>query len=259
MRAQSLIKFEKVTKVYQAGDIETLAINEVDLEICAGQYIAISGPSGGGKSSILSVMGMLDQYTHGRYLFKGRDVAAMSRKEQSKVRNTEIGFIFQSFNLIDSLSVFDNVALPLRYRQDINQSELTDRVHEALKNVGMEHRKNHNPGQLSGGQQQRVAVARAFVVKPSIILADEPTGNLDSKSAEIVMDLLRKQYEAGVTVCIVTHDPRYTRDAELTINVLDGQVKHTKVNSLHESDHSTATMELFESEHHATSEPVTPA
>lgn len=234
MIGQSLIRFEKVTKVYQAGDIESYAINEVDLEIKSGEYVAISGPSGGGKSSILSVMGLLDQCTSGSYLFKGQDVTAMSRVEQSRIRNTEIGFVFQSFNLIDSMSVFDNVALPLRYRKGVSQSELFDKVNEALKSVGMSHRTKHYPGQLSGGQQQRVAVARAFVVEPSVILADEPTGNLDSKSAEVVMELLNDKFRAGVTVCIVTHDPRYTVDAQRTISVLDGRI---------ESEHSNTSKE----------------
>lgn len=224
MSGHSLIEFQKVTKVYQAGDIETHAISELDLEIKAGEYIAISGPSGGGKSSILSVMGLLDQCTSGRYLFNGQDVSAMSRSDQAKLRNTQIGFVFQSFNLIDNMSVFDNVALPLRYRKGITHTEMVERVTEALKSVGMEHRTKHYPGQLSGGQQQRVAVARAFSVNPSIILADEPTGNLDSSSAEIVMELLKKQFDTGVTICIVTHDPRYTKDATRTLHVLDGKI-----------------------------------
>lgn len=225
MNNQALIQFEKVTKVYQAGDIETHAINDVSFEINAGEYVAICGPSGGGKSSVLSVIGLLDDYTSGRYLFKGGDVSSMSRKEKSNIRNNDIGFVFQSFNLIDNLSVFDNVALPLRYRKNINNSELHDRVSEALKNVGIDHRIKHFPGQLSGGQQQRVAIARALVVRPSIILADEPTGNLDSKSAEVVMELLSKQHKAGVTICMVTHDPRFTQDATKMIEILDGTVK----------------------------------
>lgn len=225
MSEQNLIQFERVTKVYQAGDVETHAISNVDLTISSGEYVAISGPSGGGKSSILSVMGLLDQCSSGRYLFKGQDVSAMSRGDRSKIRNTEIGFVFQSFNLIDNMTVFDNVALPLRYRKDIDHAELSHRVNSALESVGMAHRAKHFPGQLSGGQQQRVAVARAFVVQPSIILADEPTGNLDSKSAEVVMELLKQQFDAGVTICIVTHDPRYTVDATRTLHVLDGSIK----------------------------------
>lgn len=231
MNYKSLIQFEKVTKIYQAGDIQTYAICDVDLEVKAGEYIAISGPSGGGKSSILSVMGLLDQCTSGRYLFKGKDVTLMSKSEQSIIRNTEIGFVFQSFNLIDSMSVYENVALPLRYRKDISFSELSERVNSALKSVDLIHRSNHFPGQLSGGQQQRVAVARAFVVNPSIILADEPTGNLDSKSADIVMALLKSKHDAGVTICMVTHDIRYTVDATRTIHVLDGSVKTERPNT----------------------------
>lgn len=225
MSAKNLIQFEKITKVYQASDMETYAINEVDLIINAGEYVAISGPSGGGKSSILSVMGLLDQFTSGRYCFKGRDVSALSRSELSTIRNQEIGFVFQSFNLIDNISVFDNVALPLRYRKEISASELRDRVDAALVSVGMAHRAKHFPGQLSGGQQQRVAIARAFIARPSIILADEPTGNLDSKSADIVMELLKSQFQEGVTICMVTHDTRYTTDATRILHVLDGQVK----------------------------------
>ena len=231
MSALNLIQFEKITKIYQAGDIETYAINEVSFDIKAGEYVAICGPSGGGKSSVLSVMGLLDDYDAGQYLFKGQDVSKMSRAEKSNIRNSEIGFVFQSFNLIDNLSVFDNVALPLRYRKEMNDSELNDRVIDALRSVGMDHRINHFPGQLSGGQQQRVAVARALVVKPSIILADEPTGNLDSKSAEAVMELLRKQHKAGVTICMVTHDPRFTQDATKMIEILDGTVKTVHQNA----------------------------
>ncbi len=225
MSNNKLIQFQKLTKIYEAEDVETYAIFEVDIEINVGEYVAISGPSGGGKSSILSVMGMLDQCTGGRYLYKGQDVSHMSRSDQSKIRNTEMGFVFQSFNLIDSISVFDNVALPLRYRKNISHSELSDRVNAALKSVAMEHRTKHHPGQLSGGQQQRIAIARALVIGPSIIFADEPTGNLDSKSAEVIMDLLKQQFDAGVTICMVTHDTRYTTDATRTIHVLDGIIK----------------------------------
>lgn len=228
MNGDNLIQFEKVTKIYQAGDVETFAIHEVDLQIKRGEYVVISGPSGGGKSSILSVMGLLDKCTSGRYLFKGRDVIGMSRGELAKIRNTEMGFVFQSFHLIDTISVYDNVALPLRYRDDLSASEKDLRVKDALLNVGMDHRLKHLPGQLSGGQQQRVAVARAFVGRPSIILADEPTGNLDSKSAEIVMNLLQKQFQSGVTICMVTHDPRYTTNVTRTIHVFDGSIQGEK-------------------------------
>ena len=220
-----IIKFDMVTKVYQAADVETYAINEASFEIQLGEYVAISGPSGGGKSSILSVMGMLDGFSSGKYLFEGKEVSGMSRPEKSEIRNRKIGFVFQSFNLIDSLNVFDNVALPVRYRSDISSAEMSERVEQALKSVGMEHRIKHFPGQLSGGQQQRVAVARALVAQPSIILADEPTGNLDTNSAEIVMQLLKDQHLGGVTICIVTHDPRYTKDATKTIEVLDGKIR----------------------------------
>lgn len=243
MNGDNLIQFEKVTKIYQAGDVETFAIHEVDLQIKRGEYVVISGPSGGGKSSILSVMGLLDKCTSGRYLFKGRDVTGMSRSELARIRNTEMGFVFQSFNLIDTISVYDNVALPLRYRDDISASEKDQRVKDALLNVGMDHRLKHLPGQLSGGQQQRVAVARAFVGRPSIILADEPTGNLDSKSAEIVMDLLQKQFQSGVTICMVTHDPRYTADATRAIHVFDGSIQSEESRtpqSVHAAEMATA-------------------
>jgi putative ABC transport system ATP-binding protein len=231
VRTENLIEFQEVTKIYQAGDIETHAINNVSLDVKAGEYIAITGPSGCGKSSILSVMGLLDKCSSGRYLFKGEDVSGMSRAGQSKIRNTEIGFVFQSFNLIDSMSVFDNIALPLRYREGITEPQISERVRKVLEHVGMAHRMNHFPSQLSGGQQQRVAVARAFVVNPSIILADEPTGNLDSKSAETVMELLKRQHDSGVTICIVTHDPRYTADATRTLHVLDGSIEHQQSRS----------------------------
>lgn len=224
-----IIKFDNVTKAYQTSDIETTAICKMNLEIYKGEYIAITGPSGGGKSSILSVMGMLDGCSDGTYFFKGADVSLMSKSQKSKVRNTEIGFIFQSFNLIDTLSVFDNVALPLRYRSDISDDELRKRVDGALESVELAHRSGHFPSQLSGGQQQRVAVARAFVIDPSIILADEPTGNLDSKSADIVMQLIREKFESGVTVCMVTHDPRYTSDATRIIYIEDGAIANAKV------------------------------
>ena len=229
MNGGSLIQFERVTKIYRAGDVETFAIYEVNLQIERGEYVVISGPSGGGKSSILSIMGLLDRCTSGRYLFEGRDVTGMSRRELARIRNTEMGFVFQSFNLIDTMSVYENVALPVRYRGDISASDKDQLVKDALVNVGMDHRLKHLPGQLSGGQQQRVAVARAFVSRPSIILADEPTGNLDSKSAEIVMKLLQKQFEFGVTICMVTHDPRYIVNATRAIHIFDGSIQNEEV------------------------------
>ncbi len=220
---QPLIEFKNLSKTYRTEEIETLAVNEVDLHVYPGEYLVIQGPSGGGKSTLLSVMGLLDAPTGGQYLFKGQDITQFNRAQLAKLRNQELGFVFQAFNLIEGLSVYDNVALPLRYQVDVTAPELKERVENALKAVGMDHRLKHFPTQLSGGQQQRVAIARAMVGCPSIILADEPTGNLDSKSAETVMALLKQQHESGVTVCIVTHDPRYTVDATRSVTMLDGK------------------------------------
>lgn len=219
----TLIELQNLSKIYRTEEIETLAVNEVSMHIDQGEYLVIQGPSGGGKSTLLSVIGLLDKPSSGKYLFKGQDVTQFSRAQAAQLRNHELGFVFQAFNLIESSNVFDNVALPLRYRKDVNKAQLEERVNDALKQVGMDHRIKHFPTQLSGGQQQRVAIARAMVGNPSIILADEPTGNLDSKSAETVMELLKQQHEKGVTVCIVTHDPRYTVDATRAITMLDGK------------------------------------
>ncbi len=224
MNTEKLLEVVDVSKVFSTEEVETFAVNKVNFHINRGEYLAISGPSGGGKSTILSILGLLDSPTEGEYFFRGKATSKLSRDELSTIRNQEIGFIFQSFNLIESMSVLDNVMLPLIYRPGAKKADVKARAIHCLEQVGMAHRKNHSPTQLSGGQQQRVAVARAMVTNPSIIFADEPTGNLDSKSAETVMDLIKQQHDNGATVCIVTHDPRYTQDATRTIHFADGSL-----------------------------------
>lgn len=221
---KNLIKFENLYKIYRTDEVETYAINGIDLSVAEGEYVAIAGPSGCGKSTILSIMGLLDQPSSGAYFFKNEDATGFDRNRLAGIRNREMGFVFQAFNLIESLRVIDNVKMPLIYRGDLSKSNINDRAEAALEKVNMMHRRNHYPTQLSGGQQQRVAIARAMVNNPSIIFADEPTGNLDSNSAEAVMELLHAQHQSGATVCIVTHDPRYTKDATRIINVLDGKI-----------------------------------
>lgn len=218
-----IIELDAVSKVFASDEVKTHALAGVHLKIAAGEFIAISGPSGSGKSTLLAILGLLDSPTHGHYRFEGRQVENFSPRGQTKLRNQQIGFIFQSFNLIGELDVFENVALPLRYR-GVAKAELTDRVTRALQSVDMGHRLRHRPAQLSGGQQQRVAVARAIVTQPSILLADEPTGNLDSENGEAVMDLLRGLHREGTTICMVTHDPRYTRAAQRCIRLFDGRI-----------------------------------
>jgi putative ABC transport system ATP-binding protein len=203
--------------------VETHALAGIQLEVQTGEYLAIAGPSGCGKSTLLSILGLLDTPSEGRYWLNGRPVEQLSLSERARTRNREIGFIFQSFNLIGDLTVFENVELPLTYR-GMKASERKSRVGEALERVGMAHRAKHLPSQLSGGQQQRVAVARAVVGQPLILLADEPTGNLDSKNGEVVMDLLRELHKGGATICMVTHDPRYAAHADRSIHLFDGQV-----------------------------------
>jgi putative ABC transport system ATP-binding protein len=223
MGTQSLLKLDGVTKVFLTDDVETHALSGVHMDIGKGEYVSIAGPSGCGKSTLLSILGLLDSPTHGEYLLNDRSVAGLVASERARVRNREIGFIFQSFNLIGDLSVFENVELPLTYR-GMRPAERRERVGAALERVGMAHRAKHLPSQLSGGQQQRVAVARAVAGEPLILLADEPTGNLDSKSGEAVMGLLRELHESGATICMVTHDPRYARHAERGIHLFDGRV-----------------------------------
>jgi putative ABC transport system ATP-binding protein len=237
--AQPLIQLEGVTKVFFTDEVETHALAGIHLEIQSGEYIAIAGPSGCGKSTLLSILGLLDSPTEGRYILNGKEVATLPLSERARVRNREIGFIFQSFNLIGDLNVYENVELPLTYR-GMKSAERKERVMQALEKVGMAHRAKHLPSQLSGGQQQRVAVARAVAGSPSILLADEPTGNLDSKNGEAVMELLRELHREGATICMVTHDPRYARHADRSIHLFDGRV-------LEEDGSKRAEKELEES------------
>src|SRR5438552_5195049 len=218
-----VIQLEDVTKVFLTDEVETHALSNISMQIERGEFVAISGPSGCGKSTLLSILGLLDSPTSGNYTLSGRPVQSLSMSDRARVRNREIGFIFQAFNLIGDLTVYENVELPLTYRGMLS-SERKKRVIDALEKVGMAHRMKHYPSQLSGGQQQRVAVARALGGAPSILLADEPTGNLDSKNGEAVMDLLRELHREGATICMVTHDPRYSRYADRTIHFFDGQV-----------------------------------
>jgi putative ABC transport system ATP-binding protein len=220
---ESLIRLSDVRKVFQTDDVETHALADIDMTIDRGEYVSISGPSGCGKSTLLAILGLLDTPSAGRYVLNGRAVADLPSSERARVRNREIGFIFQSFNLIGDLSVFENVELPLTYR-GMAAAERKRRVNDALEKVGMSHRARHTPGQLSGGQQQRVAVARAVAGEPLILLADEPTGNLDSKSGESVMSLLTELHQAGATICIVTHDSRYATHARRHIQLFDGRI-----------------------------------
>jgi putative ABC transport system ATP-binding protein len=214
---------DSVTKVFYTDEVETHALAGIHLEINQGDYISIAGPSGCGKSTLLSILGLLDSPTDGSYQLNGKPVQGLSLSERARIRNREIGFIFQSFNLIGDLTVYENVELPLTYR-GMNSAERKKRVNAALEKVGMAHRAKHLPSQLSGGQQQRVAVARAVVGDPLILLADEPTGNLDSTNGEAVMDLLRELHRGGATICMVTHDPRFARHADRSIHLFDGRV-----------------------------------
>lgn len=221
---KTLIQLNNIKKVFYTDEVETHALSGISLTIDKGEYVSISGPSGCGKSTLLSLLGLLDTSTEGQYQLAGHDVSDISKQERAKIRNREIGFIFQSFNLISDLDVEENVELPLTYRSDLSKEERQVMVKAALEKVDMGHRGKHFPSQLSGGQQQRVAVARAIAGNPSIILADEPTGNLDSKNAESVMHLLDRLHNEGATICMVTHDPRSAERAERNIDVIDGCV-----------------------------------
>src|SRR5512143_510729 len=221
--SSTLIKLDGVSKVFQTDEVETHALSDVHLEIKKGELVSIAGPSGSGKTTLLSILGLLDSPTGGRYLLGGEPASDLSPSQRALMRNRRIGFIFQSFNLIGDLTVYENVELPLTYR-GMPPSERRQRVEAALERVGMGHRARHMPGQLSGGQQQRVAVARAVAGEPLILLADEPTGNLDSKTGDAVMELLAELHRGGATICMVTHNPAYTRYATRTVTLFDGRV-----------------------------------
>jgi putative ABC transport system ATP-binding protein len=221
---QLLIETEDLTKIFYADEVETHALSGVHLSIRQGEYVAMSGPSGCGKSTLLSIIGLLDTPTGGRYRLNGQPVESLDFSQRSRIRNQEIGFIFQSFNLIGDLTVYENVELPLTYRQRMPAADRKTRVMESLDRVGMAHRVRHYPSQLSGGQQQRVAVARALAGHPSILLADEPTGNLDSRNGDAVMELLQNLHREGATICMVTHDSRFSKHAEREVHLFDGKV-----------------------------------
>jgi putative ABC transport system ATP-binding protein len=221
--SEPVVLLEGVSKIFHAEEVETHALSRVHLEIRHGEFVSIAGPSGCGKSTLLSIVGLLDSPTEGGYTINGKPVASLSISERSRIRNREIGFVFQAFNLIGDLTVYENVELPLTYR-NMGLSDRRRRVQDVLDRVGMAHRMKHYPAQLSGGQQQRVAVARALGGQPSVLLADEPTGNLDSKNSEAVMELLKELHGEGATICMVTHDPRYAGIADRTIHLVDGRI-----------------------------------
>ena len=220
---KTLIQMDGIKKIFYTDEVETHALTNIHLDIEEGEYVSISGPSGCGKTTLLSILGLLDSPSDGHYTLNNQEVAGLNFAERARIRNREIGFIFQAFNLIGDLTVFENVELPLSYR-GMPASERKDRVMAALEKVSMSHRTKHYPAQLSGGQQQRVAVARAVVGQPSILLADEPTGNLDSKNSESVMSLLDELHSQGATICMVTHDPRWARHANRNISLFDGRI-----------------------------------
>jgi putative ABC transport system ATP-binding protein len=221
--SEPLIALTGIKKVFYTDEVETHALSDIHLEIRKGEYLAIAGPSGCGKTTLLSILGLLDSPTEGSYTLSGQPVSRLTATERARVRNRQIGFIFQAFNLIGDLTVYENVELPLTYR-GMPAEERRSRVQSALERVGMSHRMKHFPAQLSGGQQQRVAVARAVAGDPAILLADEPTGNLDSTNGEAVMELLRELHQGGATICMVTHDARYARHAERSVHLFDGKV-----------------------------------
>ena len=225
---EALIRLEGITKVYYTDELETHALSNIDLEIADGEYVSIAGPSGSGKTTLLSILGLIDSPTSGEYTLGGEAVANLSPADRARVRNRQIGFIFQSFNLIGDLTVAENVELPLTYR-GMTAEERKSRVQQSLERVKIAHRGNHYPSQLSGGQQQRVAVARAVAGDPAILLADEPTGNLDSHNSEAVMDLLAELHAGGATICIVTHDARYARHADRLVQLFDGRLTGEEV------------------------------
>jgi putative ABC transport system ATP-binding protein len=225
---KNLIKLEGITKVFLTDEVETHALSGIHLDINQGEFVSIAGPSGCGKSTLLSILGLLDTPTDGKYMLNSHPVESLSLTDRARIRNREIGFIFQSFNLIGDLTVYENVELPLTYR-GMPGAQRKEHVTEALERVGMAHRAKHLPSQLSGGQQQRVAVARALAGKPSVLLADEPTGNLDSKNGDAVMELLQQLHRSGSTIVMVTHDPRFARHADRTVHIFDGRIVEEQV------------------------------
>jgi putative ABC transport system ATP-binding protein len=224
MNTQPLIDLQGIKKIFFTEELETAALDHIHLTIERGEYVSVSGPSGCGKSTLLSVMGLLSSSTAGKYYLNGAEVTGLSATEQARVRNQEIGFIFQAFNLIAEMSAFENVELPLTYREDLDRRQRRELVLAALAQVGMTERQKHFPSQMSGGQQQRIAIARALVGKPNVLLADEPTGNLDSKNARLIMDLLDALHGQGSTIVMVTHDPRFAERAARQISLFDGQI-----------------------------------
>ncbi len=221
---KALINLQGIKKIFSTEEMETSALDNIDLAIEEGEYVSISGPSGCGKSTLLSVMGLLNSSTEGKYFLNGSEVTELSAVEQARVRNQEIGFIFQAFNLIAEMTAFENVELPLTYRSDLNKKQRRELVLSALEQVKMTERQKHHPAQMSGGQQQRVAIARALVGKPNVLLADEPTGNLDSKNAQLIMDLLGELHQNGSTIVMVTHDPRFAERAGRQVSLFDGKI-----------------------------------
>jgi len=224
MTDRTLIRLEGISKTYKVGKLESTVLSDIDLTITAGEYVSICGPSGSGKSTLLSIIGVLNGASTGRYLFDGSDITAMKQAEHARIRNREIGFIFQAFNLSSEMTAAENVELPLTYRKEMGRKERKELVEEMLDKIGMTDFANHFPAQLSGGQQQRIAIARALAGKPKIILADEPTGNLDSKAAAIVMDIFDRLNAEGTTICLVTHDPRSASKAKRQIHLFDGRI-----------------------------------
>ena len=222
--SKPLIEMQGIRKVFDTEEVETWALDDIHLRVDAGDYVAIGGPSGCGKSTLLSILGLLNSPTQGMYLLDGEDVSDLNHAAQAAVRNRQIGFIFQAFNLIADMTVFENVELPLTYRRDLNRAERKDLVLQVLEKIEMAHRVSHFPKQLSGGQQQRVAIARALAGRPAVLLADEPTGNLDSKNAKIVMELLENLHREGRTICMVTHDPAHAERARRQITLFDGKI-----------------------------------
>lgn len=224
MHDSSLIALDGIQKIFYTDEVETWALDAIHLEVRRGEYLSITGPSGCGKSTLLSILGLLNSSTAGKYMLDGKDVASLDSKKQAEVRNRQIGFIFQAFNLISDMNVFQNVELPLTYRMELDKKERKSKVVKALEKVGMAHRLNHFPSQLSGGQQQRVAIARALAGEPKVLLADEPTGNLDSKNAQVVMSLLSDLNKEGSTICMVTHDNESSLQASRQVILSDGKI-----------------------------------